>query len=93
MLPTFKKIEDWEGGEDEFRGAGGPIKVRKQVNLTPAAKTFLDTVPARLGVPVLDDYNGKSQEASASSRSARPRAGATPPRRATSAAHRRTCVC
>jgi choline dehydrogenase-like flavoprotein len=62
VLPAFKRLEDWEDGEDEFRGAGGPIGVRKQQNLTPAAETFLDTVPGRMGVPVLDDYNGKSQE-------------------------------
>jgi choline dehydrogenase len=25
VLPFFKKAEDWEGGEDEFHGEGGPL--------------------------------------------------------------------
>jgi choline dehydrogenase len=25
VLPYFKKAEDWEGGEDEFHGKGGPL--------------------------------------------------------------------
>lgn len=62
VLPTFKRIEDWEDGETDLRGAGGPIKVRRQVGLTPAAESFLAEAPDRLGVPLLDDYNGASQE-------------------------------
>lgn len=62
VLPTFKKMEDWEGGASELRGSGGPIKVRRQKDLTGAAQTFLEHAPQRLGVPLLDDYNGESQE-------------------------------
>jgi choline dehydrogenase-like flavoprotein len=62
VLSTFKRIEDWEDGETALRGAGGPIKVRRQKGLTPAAESFLRDVPAKLGVPVLDDYNGPAQE-------------------------------
>ncbi len=62
VLPAFKRLEDWEDGETEERGAGGPIKVRRQRGLTGAAESFLESAPGRLGVPVLDDYNGPSQE-------------------------------
>jgi choline dehydrogenase-like flavoprotein len=62
VLPVFKRLEDWEDGETAVRGAGGPIKVRRQRDLTGAAQSFLDAAPSRLGVPVLDDYNGPSQE-------------------------------
>lgn len=62
ILPTFKRLEDWEDGETDLRGAGGPIKVRRQIGLTPAAESFLKDGPERLGVPFLDDYNGASQE-------------------------------
>jgi choline dehydrogenase-like flavoprotein len=62
VLPAFKRLEDWEDGATDVRGAGGPIKVRRQVGLTGAAESFLASAPARLGVPVVDDYNGASQE-------------------------------
>lgn len=62
VLPAFKRLEDWEDGETEERGAGGPIKVRRQRDLTGAAESFLESAPERLGVQVLDDYNGPSQE-------------------------------
>ena len=62
VLPAFKRLEDWEDGETGERGSGGPIKVRRQRGLTGAAESFLESAPDRLGVPVLDDYNGPSQE-------------------------------
>ncbi len=62
VLPAFKRLEDWEGGASGLRGAGGPIKVRRQRDLTGASQAFLDAAPERLGVPVIDDYNGPSQE-------------------------------
>ncbi|MCL2543858.1 MAG: GMC family oxidoreductase N-terminal domain-containing protein [Nocardioidaceae bacterium] len=62
VLPAFKRLEDWEDGGSEVRGAGGPIKVRRQKDLTPAIRSWVDTAPARLGVSRIDDYNGESQE-------------------------------
>ncbi len=29
LLPLFKKAEDWEGGENPLRGAGGPVRVER----------------------------------------------------------------
>jgi len=62
VLPSFKRMEDWEGGASELRGAGGPIKVTRQQDLTPAAEAFLTALAETAGVPRIDDYNGPSQE-------------------------------
>ncbi len=59
---TYKKIEDWEGGEDEFRGAGGPIPVIASKDLVPATAALIDAIAGTCAVPVLDDYNGARQE-------------------------------
>ncbi|WP_344778782.1 GMC family oxidoreductase [Nocardioides panacisoli] len=62
VVPAFKRLEDWEDGETALRGTGGPIKVRRQKDLTPAVRAWVETAPARLGVPFVEDYNGPSQE-------------------------------
>ncbi len=62
VLPAFKRLEDWEDGDSAVRGAGGPVKVRRQRNLTEAGESLMDALPRRLGVPYLDDYNGEEQE-------------------------------
>ena len=62
MLPSFKRMEDWEGGASELRGAGGPIKVTRQQDLTPASQKFIEALAETAGVPRIDDYNGESQE-------------------------------
>lgn len=62
VLPAFRKMEDWEDGASELRGSNGPLKVRRQTNLTEAAHSFMDATSRKLGVPVIDDYNGESQE-------------------------------
>jgi choline dehydrogenase-like flavoprotein len=62
VLPSFKRMEDWEGGASALRGSGGPIKVTRQQDLTPAAEAFLAALAETAGVPRIDDYNGESQE-------------------------------
>ena len=62
VLPAFKRLEDWEGGASAHRGAGGPIAVTRQKDLTPASHAFIEALAGSLGVPVNDDYNGASQE-------------------------------
>jgi choline dehydrogenase len=59
---AYKRMEDYEGGEDAFRGAGGPIKVT--VNKTPqeGSLQFLQATTDVTGCKILDDYNGESQE-------------------------------
>lgn len=62
VLPAFKRLEDWEGGETELRGSGGPIHIRRHHTMTDAAHAFMSAASSRLGVPVIDDYNAESQE-------------------------------
>lgn len=62
VLPSFKRLESWEGGGDDLRGADGPVKVTRQRDLTPATVEFMEALSDTAGVPKIDDYNGKSQE-------------------------------
>ncbi len=55
-------MEDWEDGATALRGAGGPVKVRRQKDLTPASQAFIEALAATAGVKRIDDYNGESQE-------------------------------
>ncbi len=57
VLPVFKQQEDWEGGANEWRGAGGPIHIRRPGNPHPTAPAFLDAA-REMGMPMLDDMNG-----------------------------------
>jgi choline dehydrogenase len=57
VLPVFKSQEDWEGGANEWRGAGGPIHIRRPKDPHPTAPAFLDAARA-MGMPILDDVNG-----------------------------------
>lgn len=62
VLPAFKRLEDWEGGTDSFRGVGGPTAVSTQKQLTGASRALIEGIANSFGVPVLTDYNGRSQE-------------------------------
>jgi choline dehydrogenase len=62
VLPSFKRFEDWEDGATALRGAGGPVKVTRQKDLTTASQAFIEALAATAGVKQTDDYNGESQE-------------------------------
>src|SRR5438034_5839204 len=62
VLPSFKRMEDWEDGATDLRGAGGPVKVTRQKDLTPASQAFIEALAATTGTKKIDDYNGESQE-------------------------------
>ncbi len=62
VLPSFRRLEDWEGGASEYRGAGGPIAVTKQKDVTAASSAFVEALAGACGVPVVDDYNAARQE-------------------------------
>lgn len=57
VLPVFKSQEDWEGGANQWRGAGGRIHIRRPKDPHPTAPAFLDAA-REMGMPVLDDVNG-----------------------------------
>ena len=60
VLPVFKAQEDWEGGANEWRGAGGPVHVRRPRDPHPAARAFLEA-SRQMGMPIIDDMNGPMQ--------------------------------
>src|SRR3954451_23088736 len=59
---AYKRMEDFEDGANDYRGAGGPIKIGR--NRTPQEGTlqFIQATSDALGVKVLDDYNADEQE-------------------------------
>jgi choline dehydrogenase len=59
---AFKRYEDFEDGENEFRGAGGPIRITRNKTPQDITAQFIQATADTLGVKVLDDYNGAEQE-------------------------------
>jgi choline dehydrogenase len=62
VLPSFKRFEDWEDGATALRGSGGPVRVTRQKDLTPASQAFIEALAATAGVKKVDDYNAETQE-------------------------------
>lgn len=65
VLPYFKKLEDFEAGESQYRGAGGPIKVSRPADISPLSEAFLHACVGTTGTEIIDDYNAESQEGAA----------------------------
>jgi choline dehydrogenase len=61
ILPLYKRIEDWQGGANEWRGAGGPVPIRTAQQPHPTANAFLASCK-NLGIPILEDVNGPMRE-------------------------------
>jgi len=57
VLPMFRSQEDWEGGANEWRGAGGPMPVRTPRDPHPTAPAFLEAAQ-QMGFPRVEDLNG-----------------------------------
>jgi choline dehydrogenase len=60
--PAFKRFEDFEDGENAYRGSGGPIKITRNKIIQDATRQFIQATSETLGVKVLDDYNAAEQE-------------------------------
>ena len=61
ILPYFKKIESWSGGENRYRGASGYLPVNQSKNNNPLFKAFLNA-SSEAGHKVNPDMNGEYQE-------------------------------
>ncbi|MBF4161508.1 GMC family oxidoreductase N-terminal domain-containing protein [Nocardioides sp. CBS4Y-1] len=59
---AFQRMEDYEGGADDYRGAGGPIKVTYNKQPQEASLEFIQATSDVTGCTILDDYNGATQE-------------------------------
>ncbi len=61
VLPYFKKSEDNARGASTFHGAGGELAVH-DVEQHAITRAFIEATAARTGVPIVDDFNGATQE-------------------------------
>ena len=61
VLPYFKKSEDYDRGENEFHGAGGPMHVKTQYEPHPTTKRMVDAA-VEAGYAFNDDSNGADSE-------------------------------
>jgi choline dehydrogenase len=59
---AYKRMEDFEDGENAYRGAGGPIRITRNKAPQEGTLQFIQATSDTLGVKILDDYNGESQE-------------------------------
>ena len=64
VRPLFKALEDFAGGEDAYRGVGGPLRMGQPVNPNPLAHAFVESGSA-VGIPRAHDYNGEHMEGTA----------------------------
>ena len=62
VLPYFKRMESWHGGEaSDWRGTGGPLHVTRGPRKNPLYHAFVEA-GRQAGYQVTDDYNGEKQE-------------------------------
>lgn len=61
VLPFFKRMENFQGGDDMYRGRAGPIRV---TNPPPRLPIFAALIKAaeQAGIPHNPDYNGATQD-------------------------------
>jgi choline dehydrogenase len=59
---AYRRMEDFEDGANDFRGAGGPIKVTRNKTPQEGSLQFIQAASDTLGAKILDDYNAESQE-------------------------------
>jgi choline dehydrogenase/4-pyridoxate dehydrogenase len=60
ILPYLKRAETWEDGENEYRGGGGPLYVRRTKDIEPLYEAYI-AAGISAGHPYTEDYNGAQQ--------------------------------
>ena len=61
VLPYFKRVERWEDGENEWRGAGGHVGVEWARTNDPLYAAWIEAAKAA-GYPHVRDYNAATHE-------------------------------
>jgi len=61
VLPFFKKSESYDGGEDSFRGRGGPLSVQDYRTILPLTHHFVKAAQ-QAGFDYNPDQNGARQD-------------------------------
>jgi choline dehydrogenase len=59
VLPYFRKLEGFDGGESQFRGAHGELSVSRLRNDHPCCRAWL-AAAERYGLPRNDDFNAET---------------------------------
>jgi 4-pyridoxate dehydrogenase len=59
VLPYFKRIETWEGGETALRGGSGPMHI-VAAKVTDPLTDALDEAAKSYGLPLTKDYNSEA---------------------------------
>jgi choline dehydrogenase len=59
---AYLRMEDFEDGANDYRGAGGPIRITRNKIPQEGTLQFIQATSDALGVKILDDYNAESQE-------------------------------
>jgi choline dehydrogenase len=59
---AYLRMEDFEDGANDYRGAGGPIRVTRNHTPQEGSLQFIQAASDTLGAKILDDYNAESQE-------------------------------
>ena len=57
VLPVFRSIENFSGGESELRGVGGPLDVTDDYPLSPIQQSIIEAA-VQVGLEHNPDYNG-----------------------------------
>jgi choline dehydrogenase len=63
VLPCFKRMEAYAGGDPEFRGRDGPLTItdRRTRDPDPLSEAYVAAC-RETGIPVTQDYNGRDYE-------------------------------
>ncbi len=61
VLPFFKRLESYDGGEDAYRGRDGPLRVTDPDEQGPLYDALIKAA-GQVGIPHNPDYNGATQE-------------------------------
>ena len=61
VLPIFKQLEDYQGGNDDLRGRGGPLKISDIDEWNKLYESMFHAAE-RFGIKRNPDYNGATQD-------------------------------
>jgi 4-pyridoxate dehydrogenase len=61
VLPYFKRVETWEGGQSLYRGGSGPVHVQRSRFRDSLVDAYI-AAGQSCGLPFNDDYNGERQD-------------------------------
>ncbi|MCV6593321.1 MAG: choline dehydrogenase [Silicimonas sp.] len=61
VLPLFRRMERWQGGEDDFRGGRGPVRTSESTYHNPLFEAFVQA-GEQMGHRRVVDFNGADPE-------------------------------